>query len=101
MRSKPSNAGASYSLPAFHVPECVLVAIALLARTAQFRTELSRPQPSFPLVMFACVRMARRAARHRYTDAMDDGTAVSDKPLVISSSCDLESPGRAAVRLTP
>ena len=23
MRSKPSNAGASYSLPAFHGPECV------------------------------------------------------------------------------
>ncbi len=42
MRSKPSNAVASYSLPAFHAPECVLVAIALLARTAQFRTELSR-----------------------------------------------------------
>src|SRR5260370_32736857 len=40
MRSKPSNAGASYSLPPFHAPECVLVAIALLARTAQFRTEL-------------------------------------------------------------
>jgi len=32
--------------------------------------------------MFACVRMARRAARHRYADAMDDGTAVSDKLLV-------------------
>jgi hypothetical protein len=36
MRSKPSNAGASYSLPPFHAPECVLVAIALLARTGQF-----------------------------------------------------------------
>ena len=70
-------------------------------RSSALPGRLRQPQPSFPLVVFACVRMARRAARHRYTDAMDDGTAVSDKPLVISSSCDLESPGRAAVRLTP
>ena len=32
--------------------------------------------------MFASVRMDRRAARHRYSHAMEDGTAVSDKPLV-------------------